>query len=401
MEKYDVIVVGAGPAGGQCARELSSQGLKVLLAERNRDFTVNSYSSAGAPDEIMHAFQLPETIIGSEWNKITIHSSEDAQTWESKQRRGVVLDFMKLRAFLAQEAQKNGATIKFGFSCQDYENQQDRIIATFKSQESKERHHIETKILVDATGGERHVLAQKLQFKANSFPSTGIEYLVQVPQEVYQKWAGSLSLFMGHAWMPQGYSWIFPMEQNKLKVGVGRYFQDDKYVPHQQSYTYYLKLLMEKCLGSTHFPILDKHGKTIHYTYGREDLHYDGNVIAIGDAVSTINPLAFEGIRHAMKGAHIASKHILEKLKGNVTAFEHYKTELDQHFGLSWKMSEMLMKFIYKEPKDKNIDLMVQAWRGLSFDQIFDIAFHYKLFPILKFLTRYTYLSAKNKIKTL
>lgn len=401
METYDVTVVGAGPAGGQCARELASLGYKVLLAEKHRDFSVNSYSSAGAPNEIMNEFQLPETVVGSEWNRIAIHSSHDSHLWEGKERGGVVMDFMKLRAFLAEEVQKHAGVVRLGYNYQDHINRKGCVEVAFKSQQGEHTQKIQTKILVDATGGERMVLSKKMKEAPKSFPSTGIEYLVSVPPEVYKRWAGTLSLFMGHDWMPQGYSWIFPMEPNRLKVGVGRYFQDEQCVPHKQSYNHYINLLMEKCLGSTSLPILDRHGKTIFYTPDREDSHYDGRVIAIGDAVSTINPLAFEGIRHAMRGARIAAKHIQEYLKGGEDAFAHYTTEMDQHFGFSWKLSELLMRIIYREPKDEKIDLMLQTWKTFSYKELLGIAFEYKAFSIMKFLARYAFLSAKQKIAQL
>jgi digeranylgeranylglycerophospholipid reductase len=401
METYDVIIVGAGPAGGQCARELAAVGKKVLLAERNRDFTVNSYSSAGAPNEIMETFQLPHTLVGSYWNKFSLHSSNTSRTWEEKDIKGVILNFEKLRTFLAKEAENASAVLKFGFFCTDYEKQIDGVIVRFKTHEGKEIQKMKAKILVDATGSERQVLAKHLKFKGNSFSSTGIEYLIEVTPEIYKKWANALSIFMGQKWMPQGYSWIFPMEPNLLKVGVGRYFQNDNYVPHEKSYTHYMHILMDKCLGSKQFPILDRHGKTIIYTYDREDLHFDDNVIAIGDSVSTINPLGFEGIRHAMFSGRIASKYIQEKLSGNRNAFENYAKELKDLLGFKWKTCETLMKVIYQEPNDKNVDLIIETFRGFSFKEIIDLAFHYKLMPAMKFLARYTFLTAKRKVKSL
>lgn len=395
---YDVIVIGAGPAGGQCARELCLRGHKVLLAEKHKDFSVNSYSSAGAPNSIMSEFQLPETIVGSDWNRIAIYSSKESRVWEGKQRGGVVMDFMKLRTFLAEEVQRMGGTVKLGYIYQDHKVEKGVVEVSFKSSSGEPRQKLFTKILVDATGGERGVLAKKIGADSHSFPSTGIEHLVSVPLEVYKKWEGTLSFFMGKDWMPQGYSWIFPMEPGRLKIGVGRYFQNEQCVPHQQSYSYYLDLLMQKCLGSTEFPLIDKHGKTIFYTCERDDPHYDGPVIAIGDAVSTINPLAFEGIRHAMQGARISVKHIHDRLKGVEDAFSHYVTEMDQHFGFSWKLCETLMRLIYREPKDEKVDLMVRAWGMLSYDEFLRAAFGYEMIPLMKFTARYTFLAAKLKI---
>ncbi len=400
MDYYDAIIIGAGPAGGQCARELAAAGKKVLLAERNRDFSVNNYSSAGAPEELMGMFSLPEEIVACSWNKLMMHSSHEKKVWEAPERQGVIMEFSKLRSFLAKETKKKGGEYRLGFPYQKHEVQPTgEINVWFKNQKTNKLEQLQTKILVDATGFERQVLAKTVEHNGTTFPSTGIEYLVEVKPEVYQKWANALSVFMGHKWMPQGYSWIFPMEPNKLKVGVGRYFQNDNYVPHHKSYSYYLDVMMKECLGTSDLPILDRHGKTILYTYQQKDPHYDGNVIAIGDSVSTINPLAFEGIRHAMISGRIAAKHILKQLKGESKSFEGYVSEMKKYFGYKWRLCEVLMKIIYRQPKDENIDLMVETFKRFSYKEMLDLAFHYKLTNALKFLVGYISRSIAKTIK--
>lgn len=90
---YDVIIIGAGPAGGQCARELANKSCHVLLVEKSKDFSVNSYSSGGAPLEILENYSLPTSTVGSYWNKMHIHSSQDCYTWSAPKPMGVILDF--------------------------------------------------------------------------------------------------------------------------------------------------------------------------------------------------------------------------------------------------------------------------------------------------------------------
>ena len=35
MKRFDVVIIGAGPAGGQCARKLTQAGQQVLLVEQH------------------------------------------------------------------------------------------------------------------------------------------------------------------------------------------------------------------------------------------------------------------------------------------------------------------------------------------------------------------------------
>ena len=46
----------------------------------------------------------------------------------------------------------------------------------------------------------------------------------------------------------------------------------------------------------------------MHYIMGQKDPLYEDNVLAIGDAISTLNPMASEGIRHALFSGKISAK---------------------------------------------------------------------------------------------
>jgi digeranylgeranylglycerophospholipid reductase len=398
MKDYDVIIIGAGPAGGECARRLSQQGASVLLAEKNADFSVNSYSSAGAPNEILEQFRLPEKVVGTRWHSLNIHSSNKHQKFTSSSPRGVVMDFTKLKQFLAEETINQGSHVKLGHQYLSHAKEHSHIRVQFKNASGKTE-EARGKILVDATGSERQVLAKRLNNHPESFTSTGIELLLNTPPEVYEKWAHALSFFMGHRWMPQGYAWIFPMGPNLLKVGVGRYFQREQVVPHKNSYTFYLTGLIKECLGPDNYPLIDRHGKSIIYTYRQKDPHFEGPVIAIGDSVSSINPLAFEGIRHAMKSGDIAAGHILKKLESPSYSFSRYQKEQKKYYGYKWWICERLMYFIYRTPKDENIDDMVSAYKTFSFNDIIALGFFYDYRRALKFIWEYGKARGKRILK--
>jgi digeranylgeranylglycerophospholipid reductase len=289
MQEFDVIVIGAGPAGGQCARDLSLAGKKTLLIEKAKDFSVNNYSSGGAPLSILKDFNLPESVIGSYWNKLAFLTSHENQLWENSQPLGIVLDFKQLRQFLADEMLKHGGELKLGHLYKSHEKDHDRTIVHVKNQDTQQLDSFTTRVLVDATGVERRVLLKHKKDKTHAaLEAPGIEYLVSVDPSIYQKYANTLSFFWGQRWMPQGYAWIFPMQANQLKIGVIRYFSHDRYVPHEESYQFYLEKFMRECLQIDETSILDRHGKTILYTYHQADPKYEENVIAVGDAISDV-----------------------------------------------------------------------------------------------------------------
>ncbi len=257
---------------------------------------------------------------------------------------------------------------------------------------------VQSSIIVDATGSERRVLAQQDYNKSQAIVATGIEYHVKVNPAIYQQYAKALTFFLGHYWMPQGYAWIFPMAPFQLKVGVIRYFQNKVYVPQHPSLKTYLQPLLD--LVESH-EILDKHGKTIYYTRGQKDVRYRGPVLAIGDTISSINPLGWEGIRHAMVSGRQAAQAIQCYLKGEVKDLSHYDKKMGNYFGRKWLYSERLMSSLFKTKKDTLIDQSVQAFNLMSNEKIMDVIFNYHFRHSLKSYFWYFMLRFKRLIQSI
>lgn len=98
-QNLDVIIIGAGPAGGSAARELSKRGKKVLLIERSQAIGQPSHSTAGTPKETIDDFELPNSVISSEWNKMLIATSQTRAMWTYPITMGYVLNFAALDNF--------------------------------------------------------------------------------------------------------------------------------------------------------------------------------------------------------------------------------------------------------------------------------------------------------------
>jgi flavin-dependent dehydrogenase len=118
-------------------------------------------------------------------------------------------------------------------------------------------------------------------------------------------------------------------------------------------------------------------------------MYYRDNVIAIGDAVSTVNCLGGEGIRHAMHGAEIACKHIQPHLDHRRPEFQADQAEMYSVFLRTWNLSEKLGKKKYLQDSDVLVDKMVTYLRPLSLADVVDILFFYRFEKSYKGLPRY------------
>lgn len=388
---FDVVVVGAGPAGGHCARKLSQLGHRVLLIERYKNFNVNSFSSSGTPNETLAKYQIPESVVGSFWNKIFIVTSNQIGTWRSSQIQGSVLDFAKLRSFLADETLSHGGELWLNCLYVSHKTVADKKGDRTMVKVRRDRTDvvIETRLLVDATGPNRSVMYVNPKDQPELITGTGVEFLIEVDDEAYDRSANALTFFLGYKWMPKGYSWIFPMGNRRLKVGAGIVNLPHEFVKEMQPLKHYIQLIIDEHIKPKEYSIVERHGGTVRYSLGLKDKYVDGSVIAIGDAVSTINFLGGEGIRHAMESSEISVKYIDRYLKGTGQNFDGYQQEMHQVFLKSWTISEKLGLKKYLADSDRLVDRVVNYLRPLTLEDVVDILFYYKFEKASKGLASY------------
>jgi flavin-dependent dehydrogenase len=219
---------------------------------------------------------------------------------------------------------------------------------------------------------------------------TGIEYLIEVAEADYNKYANGLFFFLGHKWIPRGYSWIFPMGKNCLKVGAGYLKLEHKVVKRTKALRYYVELLINEYIKTQDYKIIDIHGSMLKYSSGLNDVYYkDNNIIAIGDAVSTVNFLGGEGIRHAMYSAEIAQKYIEDYLINTSANFAEYQKEMHKHFATKWNISEKMGIKRYLLDRDETIDRGIAYLSRLTAQDMVDVLFYYKFNKLSKGLSKY------------
>lgn len=380
MEIYDVIVIGAGPAGGKCAFELAKKGIRVLLVEKFARFEENDFSSAGMLFETVKDFSIPDEVIASNWNKLTIQTSQSTYSWGSDSQHGVVLSFAKLKKWLAEQCEKQGGSVWMGHRYESKEVFEDKVKVTLTNIATNSKVICEAKLLIDATGPARKVMYDKKETQPKMLIGTAVEYLVEVPQEVYNRYKNDLVFFLGDKWTDMGYSWIFPMDNNTLKVGSGRVVPEFKTVRKD------LKLITEQILESymnlapTDFRVLDVHGGSLRFSKGQKDIFYRNKVVGIGDTVSTVNPLGGEGIAYAMESAEMAVPYIEKYIKKNQNQFYRYKLNWRRKYYFKWLICEMACERVYTTYTDEKVENRISMFsRTFTIEEMKQLLFHFNL----------------------
>jgi flavin-dependent dehydrogenase len=375
MERYDAVIVGAGPAGGQCARALAEQGRRVLLVERHASFADNDFSSAGSLRSVLDEFQLPRSVVASDWREIEIQSTGARGLWRSAEPAGVVLDFAGLKGFLADETRRAGGSVRMG--CEYVSRRtgdRDGHEILLKDRASGVESTVAARVVVDASGPNRAVAAPPEALRRSYRAARGLEFLIEVPDERYVP--ERLVFFLGEAWTPRGYAWIFPMGGRRLKVGAGQYLGTGR---RERPLQHYIDRVVREWLHAPTHTVLDVHGATLKFSLGRKDVFSAPGLVAIGDAVSAVNALGGEGIRHGLYSAVVAARGVGQWLDGRASALDGYERHMRRYFDWRWLLSDRLSTHVYGRMSDAQIDRGVRGLgRRAGFEDVVDILFHYR-----------------------
>ena len=375
---WDVLIAGAGPSGSRLAQQLSAAGATVLLVEALEDFSKNAFSSAALPLSAVERWQLPESVIASRWDQWQLFGpGESRRCWAADAPLGVVLDFAALRRWLADQALASGTQLQLGWRVCATETLSSGLAQTQLRGPGGREEVITSRFVVDATGEKRVLMGEPRHHPLVS--GSGVEWVLQVPVERWQDWAGRLSFMLGSRWVPQGYGWVFPMEPGRLKVGVCRLHDSGRSQPP----LYQLQLKLLDRLGLTGDTVVDRHGGLIRSTIRRREAHQRGALVGLGDAVSTGNLLGGEGIRHALTSADVLAPLLLGALAGRGRPLASYPNRLRQKLGWRWSLSGRLAQRTWLglsgEPADRRLERLLEGLQTTaSADALSRLLFDYR-----------------------
>ena len=311
--RCQVLVVGAGPAGAELARQLATHSIDVLLVERLPDLRRAAFSSAALPLKALDAFGLPSCVVAQRWSGWELLGPAGGRRhWRGDGPQGVVLDFAALRQWLVAEAERWGARVWLGHQAVICREKEDGLCTTLRRSDGR-CVDVHSDWVIDATGQERGLLGEPPCGELVS--GVGLEWLVEVPQACWQRWSDRLAFCLGSDWVAQGYGWVFPMQSPRLKLGVCRLIDHEH---RQEPLAAVFARLISRVLDPPEresMVVIDRHGGLIRSTIRRREPHWRGRLVGLGDAVSTANLLGGEGIRHALTSARVLAPLLLQDLR--------------------------------------------------------------------------------------
>lgn len=305
---YDIIIVGAGPAGSIAARFAAEQGVSVLMLEKDRDVGYpvrcgEAISKAGVEEFI----SSDDKWIAAKISKFSFISPDETEVIIDFGDAGYVLDRRIFDYELARTAAEAGANI----ITRAYVNGllfDNGKVCGVKYEFQGEQKEVKAKVVIAADGVESRVgrwagLQTHIDFR-------DMESAVQITAANIPVNQNTLYFYFGRDVAPNGYFWIFPKGHNKANIGLGVSGLFGK----KKSAQSYLNDFMDKHYPNA--PVLTSIAGGVPCSITLDKISAPG-IMLVGDAARQVNPLSGGGIASGMIGGKIAGTIAGEAVKTN------------------------------------------------------------------------------------
>ncbi|MDS0474629.1 NAD(P)/FAD-dependent oxidoreductase [Natrinema sp. 1APR25-10V2] len=350
MAAYDVIIAGGGPAGLQFARELGHRSTySVVLLERNAHLSDNDKSTGGTFHQVVQGYDIPESVILDTTSSVVFEGPEASERLPIP---NYVLDFPAFLEFLGDDAEEQDVTI-FTETRVTEPILEDGAVVGVRAAQNGSVKEFYADIVVDATG-PAGVLTTQLGMWDSEAAQRGIGMEFQA-RGAFD--CDSMLFRFDHDFAPGGYAWVFPAGDEVFKTGVC--WVNDFYEQHRpedkEKIDSYVRHWAE---ADSRWEVDEIHA--VHAGVVKSDNSINrragDGIVAIGDAVSSLNPLFGEGIRPGMESAEMAADIVLEALyegdtsRGTLSAYEE---RWNRERGSKWKIQRIVGELLYDFDADQ------------------------------------------------
>jgi len=334
LKTYDVVIVGAGPAGAVLAYLLAAEGVDALILEK-KHLPRYKPCAGGLTRRAVAAlpFELTDVV---EDEAYTIRTFlRNAPLFVETEPRPVVSMVMRDRfdEWLVRKAVEKGARIEEGVVFKSLLGSAGRL--TVKTS----RGEFGCKLVAGADGVNSRV-ARALGLKVRKRTMTALQ------GEVYAPDSRGIEAFRNAAHfdfgvVPQGYAWVFP-KRDHLSIGV---LTTSRSVKHLRQYFYSyltLKALNQGGIVRSLRPHL------IPFHPDRSNRLATEKGLLVGDAAGFADPITGEGIFYALKESRLASELILGALKSGYHRLPEYSRLLKQEMLEDLQCAQRFAGILYR-----------------------------------------------------
>ncbi len=361
-EKYDVIVVGAGPAGSITAKTCAEAGLEVLLIEKRQEIGDPVRCAEGVgKDGLKRHIQPDNRWIAAEVKGSKILAPDGTEIKMSEEassgKAGYTLERKVFDRALAQMAAMAGTEVMVKTRATGLLRNNGKVTG-INAMYMGETYEIRADIVIGADGVESKVGRWggiDTSLKPGDIDTCAQFLVSNIDAGDYSKF------YLGEKSTPGGYVWVFPKGKNTANVGLGILGSKagntrpilllhkfiETYLPHAK--------ILELVVGGV--PVSGPIKQTV----------ADG-LILVGDAARQSDPLTGGGIINAMDAGKMAGEVCIKaKEKGDYSAktLKEYEDKWRATIGKELSKS-LLVKNMLLKLTDEQLNQLAHSLEGID-----------------------------------
>ncbi|TMJ09530.1 MAG: NAD(P)/FAD-dependent oxidoreductase [Bacillati bacterium ANGP1] len=331
---FDVIVVGAGPAGGMAAGTAAAMGLRTALIEEHPEIGAPAHCSGKLQLHAFREFHLPQHLILNTLQAGAFYAPDGTV---ARVRRAVpdshVVDRAVFDRWLAHQAQERGAEVLLQTRLRAAE----RVNGTVRvlGERNGKPFAATAALIIDAEGA-RPVLPRTLGFQLRRRLILGLQYqMVDVDLDE----PDCPEIYLGTESAPGFFAWLMPIGDRRARVGVcvdphlaGRaplHYLDSLLRGHHVVSRRLRRARIERKLAGS-IPVLASRRST-----GREGM------LLVGDAAGHVKATSGGGIYFSLIAARLAAEAAASYVGGDRDALARYDRRWRERFGRELRATAM------------------------------------------------------------
>lgn len=354
-EKYELIVVGGGPAGSVAAKTAAEKGVKTLLLEKDRDFGIPVRCAEGIGLEFLSIFIEPNIKwMDNPLEKVRMYAPNGKEVYVYLGEQGTIVNRKVFDFELALLASKHGACVRNRCCVTSMQRENGGLHLEFEHYGKK--YKVRTPLVIGADGVESRI-GRWAGLKTN-FPPIDIESAFQYTMHHKNIDARYCDFFFGEKIAPGGYIWVFPKGENLANVGIGVAASRTK---DRSAKEFLDDFVMKRFPNASQ---LSSVAGAVPAAKAHKQMIAD-NVMLVGDAASQVNPLTGGGIMSSMWGGRFAGLTAVEALskgKFSKNSLSGYPKAYHKRVGEVYNRHYRIKQAVHKLPDEvlnKTADLLL------------------------------------------